>query len=88
MKKPGSKKAIIPEFKKMAEPVAESLQLKVSKIELVNESGNLILRFILEKPGGVTIKDCEKFSRQLSKSLDRTDLIGENYFLEVSSPGI
>ena len=44
--------------------------------------------FIDRDPGGVTIDDCESFSRQLARELDVIDPIGHSYDLEVSSPGI
>lgn len=42
----------------------------------------------IDKPGGVTIADCEKVSRDLSGLLDAYDLIAQSYILEVSSPGV
>lgn len=44
--------------------------------------------FIDRDPGGVTIDDCEAYSRQLARELDVLDPIGHSYDLEVSSPGI
>ena len=44
--------------------------------------------FIDRDAGGVTIDDCESFSRQLARELDVIDPIGHSYDLEVSSPGI
>jgi len=37
---------------------------------------------------GISTDDCEKVSRFLSEKLDETDPIEQNYYLEVSSPGI
>lgn len=47
----------------------------------------------IDRPGstpghGVTVKDCETVSRSLERWLDDTGLLGDNYVLEVSSPGI
>lgn len=40
-------------------------------------------------PGrGVTVGDCETVSRSLERWLDETGVLGDNYVLEVSSPGI
>ena len=72
----------------MAAPLADKLHVNIKRLALVKEAGNLILRVILEKTGGVDLNDCEKFSRELSRLLDQADLIQENYFLEVTSPGI
>ena len=33
-------------------------------------------------------EDCEKVSRYLSEQLDREDPVEQNYYLEVSSPGM
>jgi len=47
----------------------------------------------MDRPGstpghGVTIADCEIVSRALERWFDDTGLIGSDYMLEVSSPGI
>lgn len=47
-----------------------------------------ILRVYIDKEGGVTISDCQRISSALSQELDKLDLIGYKYTLEVSSPGI
>jgi ribosome maturation factor RimP len=43
---------------------------------------------IVDADQGITIDDCAEISRQLSKSLDDTGLVEENFFLEVSTPGV
>ncbi len=52
------------------------------------EHGRRILRVYVDKPGGVTLDDCEWVSRELSTALDVEDIIPEAYNLEVSSPGL
>jgi ribosome maturation factor RimP len=37
---------------------------------------------------GITIDDCAEISRQLSKALDESPLLADNYLLEVSTPGV
>jgi|UniRef100_A0A7C4YRG5 ribosome maturation factor RimP len=46
-----------------------------------------VLRVFVDKPGGITIDDCVKISKELSTRLDVEDLIETRYTLEVSSPG-
>lgn len=41
-----------------------------------------------EKPEYIGTEDCEKVSRFLSDRLDEIDPIEQNYYLEVSSPGL
>lgn len=48
-----------------------------------------VFRIYIDKPEGVSIKDCTQVSRYLSEALDaKPDLIEGAYTLEVSSPGV
>jgi len=68
--------------------VTASLGLTLVDTEYVKEGQSNILRYYIDKEGGVTIDDCEKASRAVSDLLDREDFIEEAYVLEVSSPGL
>ena len=61
-------------------------------IEFVKEGKDWFLRVYIDRAddsaGGVSTDDCEKVSRYLSSRLDELDPIEQNYYLEVSSPGI
>ena len=46
------------------------------------------LRVYIDKPGGVSISDCERVSHDMGDVLDLEGLIGGSYDLEVSSPGL
>jgi ribosome maturation factor RimP len=46
------------------------------------------LRLLIDKPGGITISDCEMVSKQVGAYLDVVDPIPQRYTLEVSSPGL
>jgi ribosome maturation factor RimP len=47
-----------------------------------------IVRFFVDKPGGVTIEDCQRFSREIGDLLDVSDVVPGSFDLEVSSPGL
>lgn len=57
-------------------------------VEYVKEAGQFYLRVVVDKEGGISLNECEEVSRELSPKLDENDFIKENYYLEVSSPGI
>jgi ribosome maturation factor RimP len=71
----------------LAEPIAAEQGCTVWDVEYVKEAGNWFLRVYIDKPGGVSIHDCEAVSRPLSDALDEADPIEGSYTLEVSSPG-
>lgn len=63
-------------------------EIELIDVEYVKEGQDYFLRVFLDKPGGITINDCETVSRQLDAKLDEHDWIQEHYYLEVSSPGL
>lgn len=69
-------------------PLMEEYRFELVDVEYVKEGGNWYLRAYIDKPGGITVDDCEVISRALSDKLDEDDFIDEAYILEVSSPGL
>jgi ribosome maturation factor RimP len=71
----------------LIEPEVERLGFEVVKMEVVGAIRNPIVRLFIDKPGGVSIKDCALVSRALGLILDDADPFPGRYLLEVSSPG-
>lgn len=71
----------------LARPVAEQQGCEIWDVEYVREAGTSFLRVYLDKPGGVSINDCEAVSRALDPILDERDPIPDSYTFEVSSAG-
>ena len=46
------------------------------------------MRVYIDKNKGIDLEDCERVSNEINDMLDQADYIKEQYFLEVSSPGI
>ncbi|WP_130863620.1 ribosome maturation factor RimP [Bacilliculturomica massiliensis] len=86
--------------KKIAEIVSEVLSpflnengYELFNVEFLKEGRDWFLRVYIEKTENgeyvsVGTDDCEAVSRFLSAELDRLDPIEQNYYLEVSSPGM
>ena len=51
-------------------PLMEQHRFELVDVEFVREAGNWFLRAYIDKPGGITIDDCELISRALSDELD------------------
>ncbi len=69
-------------------PIVEEYGFELVDVEYVKEGGTWYLRAYIDKPGGISIDDCEAVSRRLSDLLDEKDYIEESYIMEVSSPGL
>lgn len=72
----------------MLEPVVESLGYELVLLDFNASSKHGLLRLYIDAPGGITLEDCERVSREVAARLDVEDPIPAAYQLEVSSPGL
>lgn len=70
------------------EPVVASEGYELVDSRFVTEGGRRTLRLSIDKPGGITLEDCEKVSHAVGDLIDVKNLVAGRYSLEVSSPGL
>ena len=66
----------------------ENIGYSLYDVEYAKEGPNYYLRIFIDSKKGIDLEDCEKVSNEINEKLDEADYIKEQYFLEVSSPGI
>ncbi len=66
----------------------ENIGYELYDVEYVKEGKNFFLRIFIDSPNGIDLNDCETVNNEITDILDEKDYIKEQYFLEVSSPGI
>lgn len=69
-------------------PILWTLGLDLVDLFYVGQGPRSVIRILIDKPGGVTITDCEQAHRVLGPALDVADPFPHSYTLEVSSPGL
>ena len=57
-------------------------------LELIGSITNPTLRVFIDNDKGITVRDCEKVSKHISKVIESDELYSNSLILEVSSPGI
>lgn len=72
----------------IAAPIVHALDLELVDVECAGQGARTILRVFIDKPGGVSVGDCEQVHLSLGHALDVQDPIPHSYTLEVSSPGL
>ena len=72
----------------VAEKAALELGYELYDVEYKKEGSEWYLRIFIDKPEGMGVDDCEKYSRFISPVLDEEDPVPDNYILEISSPGM
>jgi len=90
---PGATKALHPTagrgssahtVERVGQPIAVEMNLEWVEVTFQKESRGMCLCIYLDKEGGLTLDDCERFHKRVQPLLDAVDYD----FLEVSSPGI
>ncbi len=71
----------------LALPLAAEQGIGIWDVTYTKEAGEWYLRVYIDKPDGVGISDCERFSRAFDPLLDEEDPIEGSYVFEVSSAG-
>ncbi len=66
----------------------EEVGYELYDVEYAKEGKNYFLRIFIDSKNGIDLDDCEKVNNAIMDLLDEADYIKEQYFLEVSSPGI
>ena len=72
----------------LLENIITGLGYELYDVIYVKEGKEYYLRIVIDKPEGISIDDCEKVNDAINDILDEADYIKEQYFLEVSSPGV
>ena len=66
----------------------EGLGYELYDVLFFKEGPNKILRIVIDNEKGISLDDCEKVNNEVKDLIDEEDLIKEQYYLEISSPGI
>ncbi len=69
------------------EPELAQQGYELVEVEIAGGSGRAILRVFIDKEKGITLDDCAAVSQFLGPLLDKVEIVGGSYVLEVSSPG-
>ena len=72
----------------LVKPIIEKIGYKLYDVIYENEGKDYFLRIFIDNEKGISLEDCEKVNNAITEVLDEKDYIKDQYFLEVSSPGV
>ncbi len=76
-------------IKEISLPLLDMENAELVDIRVVYTSGRAVVTLLVDKPGGgITLEACGRLNRQISDSLDASDIFAGSFIVEVSSPGI
>lgn len=72
----------------LIEPILAEQDVELVELACRPQGRQLLVRLLVDKPGGITIAQCARINQHISAALETADLIEESYTVEVSSPGL
>ncbi len=72
----------------LLEKTINDLGYTLYDVEYAKEAKNYFLRIFIDKADGIDLNDCEKVNNEITDMLDESNIIKDQYFLEISSPGV
>ncbi|MBS7528012.1 ribosome maturation factor RimP [Fusibacter paucivorans] len=82
------KKRVVDIVEEVLAPFLTAQKMELVDVEFVKEGPYRYLRVTIDNETGISLDDCADVSRFLNDKLDKLDPIEEQYFLEVTSPGV
>ena len=79
---------IIEKVRELTSRLVSEAGVELVDLTFRRESGGMVLRFTVDKAGGITIGECGILSRKIETALDEVNAIEEHFMLEVQSPGL
>ena len=72
----------------VALPILEAASVELVELTAHQHGGQVVVRLLVDKVGGMTIQDCARLNQLIGQALDAADCLAQSYTLEVSSPGL
>lgn len=76
------------QIKKQALPLLTKEAVELVDLIICRGRGRSVIRFLVDKPGGITLDECARLNQEIGRLIERENIIQESYVLEVSSPGL
>ena len=79
---------VVDRVKSLIESYLEDHDIELVEIVYRREQGGMVLRLLVDTPGGINVTECEALNNYLSETLDKEEVISEHFIIEVASPGL
>ena len=68
-------KEIVDRVRALVEPILSDERMELVEIQYHREAHGWVLRFTIDKEGGVTLEDCSRINHDVGRTLDVEDFI-------------
>ena len=76
------------ELKEIAQEAISEAKAVLVYCDLRPQNHTMMIRFLVDKPEGISMDECARISRSIGSGIDAKGLFAQGYTLEVASPGL
>jgi ribosome maturation factor RimP len=81
--------SLIADISALAQPICESIGIELVQVNVNPHNNVLHLQVFADRAtGGIGMEECARLNRELALKIDAELTLGDDYTLEVSSPGL
>ena len=76
-------------IQQLSQPLLTAAGVDLVELKVGRHKQDVLIQFIADKPkGGISMGECERLNRDIVRAIDENGFLGDNYALELSSPGL
>ena len=69
-------------------PYIEELSAELVELNVKYRGKTVVISIVADRPGGITIGECTFINKKVDREIEKKQWFGEDYAVEVSSPGL
>ena len=69
-------------------PYIDEMSAELVELTIKHRGKTVVIDVLADRPGGITIDECAFINKKIDHALERKNWFGEDYTVEVSSPGL
>ena len=79
---------LVAQLQALVEPILSEHEMELVELTCRPQGRQQLVRLLVDKVGGVTIRQCARVNQLIGQALESANLIEASYMIEVSSPGL
>ena len=69
-------------------PYIEELSAELIELDMKHRGKTVVIDIVADRPGGITVGECTFINKKVDRQIEKKQWFGEDYIVEVSSPGL
>ena len=69
-------------------PCINELSAELVELNVRHQNKTVVIDIVVDRSGGITVGECAFINKKVNRQIEQKQWFGENYIVEVESPGL